>query len=107
MSNGDSRDAGGDRGLYYGWVIVLVMATAGAVSMAMGSLNFGLFIKPMGDSLGIGASVVRVGADDTADFERADQPARGLAHRPLRFAGDAAGRGDCYRVRDDWAIFHE
>ena len=30
------------------------MATAGAVSMAMGSLNFGLFIKPMGDQLGIG-----------------------------------------------------
>ncbi|MDE2687042.1 MAG: MFS transporter [Chloroflexota bacterium] len=41
-------------GIYYGWVIVFVMATAGAVSMAMGSLNFGLFIKPMGDSLGIG-----------------------------------------------------
>ena len=32
------------------------MATAGAVSMAMGSLNFGLFIKPMGDTLGIGRS---------------------------------------------------
>lgn len=30
------------------------MATAGAVSMAMGSLNFGLFIKPMGETLGIG-----------------------------------------------------
>ena len=30
------------------------MASAGAVSMAMGSLNFGLFIKPMGDDLGIG-----------------------------------------------------
>ena len=43
-------------GLYYGWVIVFVMATAGAVSMAMGSLNFGLFIKPMGDSLMIGRS---------------------------------------------------
>ncbi len=39
---------------YYGWVIVYVMASAGAVSMAMGSLNFGLFIKPMGDELGIG-----------------------------------------------------
>jgi len=37
-------------------VIVFVMATAGAVSMAMGSLNFGLFIKPMGDTLGIGRS---------------------------------------------------
>ena len=30
------------------------MASAGAVNMAMGSLNFGLFIKPMGDDLGIG-----------------------------------------------------
>lgn len=42
--------------LFYGWVIVFVMATAGAVSMAMGSLNFGLFIVPMGNSLGIGRS---------------------------------------------------
>ena len=47
-------DAARNKGFYYGWVIVFVMATAGAVSMAMGSLNFGLFIKPMGDSLGIG-----------------------------------------------------
>ena len=30
------------------------MGASGAVSMAMGSLNFGLFIKPMGDDLGIG-----------------------------------------------------
>ena len=48
------KSAGEGKGLYYGWVIVAVMATAGAVSMAMGSLNFGLFIKPMGDTLGIG-----------------------------------------------------
>ncbi len=40
--------------LFYGWIIVGVMAASGAVSMAMGSLNFGLFIKPMGDELGIG-----------------------------------------------------
>ena len=53
MSNKESSGEAG-KGLYYGWVIVFVMATAGAVSMAMGSLNFGLFIKPMGDSLGIG-----------------------------------------------------
>lgn len=39
--------------LYYGWVIVGVMAAAGALSMAMGTLNFGLFIRPMGDELGI------------------------------------------------------
>ncbi len=44
----------GQPSFYYGWVIVYVMASAGAVSMAMGSLNFGLFIKPMGDELGIG-----------------------------------------------------
>lgn len=30
------------------------MAAAGAVSMALGTLNFGLFIKPMGDELVIG-----------------------------------------------------
>ena len=42
------------RRFFYGWVIVWVMAVSGAVSMAMGSLNFGLFIKPMGDDLGIG-----------------------------------------------------
>ena len=42
------------RRFFYGWVIVGVMAASGAVSMAMGSLNFGLFIKPMGDELGIG-----------------------------------------------------
>ena len=44
---------GGSR-VFYGWVIVGVMAATGAVSMGMGSLNFGLFIKPMGDELGIG-----------------------------------------------------
>ncbi len=42
------------RRIYYGWVIVAVMATSRAVTMGMGSLNFGLFIKPMGDQLGIG-----------------------------------------------------
>ena len=52
--NAKEKSAGVRKGLYYGWVIVAVMATAGAVSMAMGSLNFGLFIKPMGDTLGIG-----------------------------------------------------
>ena len=44
------------------------MAATGAVSMGMGSLNFGLFIKPMGDELGIGraafgwAQTARMGA---------------------------------------------
>ena len=54
LSIADLVDTARRKGIYYGWVIVFVMATAGAVSMAMGSLNFGLFIKPMGDSLGIG-----------------------------------------------------
>lgn len=44
-------------GLFYGWVIVGVMAATGALSMALGSLNFGLFIRPMGDELGVGRSV--------------------------------------------------
>ena len=43
--------------LFYGWVIVAVMATVGGLSMALGSLNFGLFVKPMGDELGIGRAV--------------------------------------------------
>jgi len=34
--------------------VVGVMAVASAVSMGMGSLNFGLYIKPMGEQLGIG-----------------------------------------------------
>ena len=42
---------------FYGWYIVGVMACASAVSMGMGSLNFGLFIKPMGDELGIGRAM--------------------------------------------------
>jgi len=39
---------------FYGWVIVGVMAATAALSMALGGLNFGLFIKPIGDDLGIG-----------------------------------------------------
>ena len=42
--------------IFYGWYIVFVMASAAAVNMAMGTLNFGLFIRPMGDELGIGRS---------------------------------------------------
>ena len=39
---------------YYGWVIVGAMSFTMALSMALGTLNFGLFIRPMGDQLGIG-----------------------------------------------------
>ena len=63
-----TRDEEGQPSYFYGWVIVAVMAITGAVSMGMGSLNFGLFIKPMGDELGIGraafgwAQTARMGA---------------------------------------------
>ena len=63
LMNGDGRPK-----YFYGWVIVAVMAATGAISMGMGSLNFGLFIKPMGDELGIGraafgwAQTARMGA---------------------------------------------
>ncbi|MCC6177064.1 MAG: MFS transporter [Chloroflexi bacterium] len=43
--------------MFYGWAIVAVMAATGGLSMALGSLNFGLFIKPMGDDLGLGRAV--------------------------------------------------
>ncbi|HEY2977307.1 MAG TPA: MFS transporter, partial [Burkholderiaceae bacterium] len=42
---------------FYGWVIVGVLSLASMVAMAMGGLSFGLFIKPMGDDLGIGRAV--------------------------------------------------
>ena len=42
--------------IYYGWVIVIVMAISTAATMGMGSLNFGLFINPMGTELNIGRS---------------------------------------------------
>ena len=63
-----NRAGAGRDPLFYGWVIVAVMAATGAVSMGMGSLNFGLFIKPMGDELRIGraafgwAQTARMGA---------------------------------------------
>ena len=46
----------GKEGLFYGWVIVGVMAIARSLGLAMGTLNFGLFIVPMGNELGIGRS---------------------------------------------------
>ena len=38
---------------FYGWVIVAAMTVIGGMTMAMAGFNFGLFIKPMGDDLGI------------------------------------------------------
>ena len=43
--------------LFYGWIMVAVMTAVGSLSMALGTLNFGLFIRPMGDELGIGRGV--------------------------------------------------
>lgn len=45
-----------DSRFFYGWWIVVVMAVGTSASMAMGSLNFGLFIVPMGEELNIGRS---------------------------------------------------
>jgi MFS family permease len=41
---------------FYGWVIVAVLAVNSGVGIAMGLINFGFFIKPMGDELGISRS---------------------------------------------------
>jgi MFS family permease len=43
--------------LFYGWIVVAVMAGASALAMALGSLNFGLFVRPMADELGVGRAV--------------------------------------------------
>jgi MFS family permease len=55
MQPAGSKSLGGQ--FFYGWVIVAVMAVTGGLSMALGSLNFGLFIKPMDDELGLGRAV--------------------------------------------------
>jgi MFS family permease len=39
--------------LFYGWYIVMALALLGTVSVGMGSINFGLFIPPMKEELGI------------------------------------------------------
>lgn len=39
--------------LFYGWYIVMGLALLGTVSIGMGSVNFGLFIPPMSEELGI------------------------------------------------------
>jgi MFS family permease len=39
---------------FYGWVIVAALSVAGGFSMAMGIGNFGVFVTPMSEDLGIG-----------------------------------------------------
>jgi len=43
--------------VFYGWWVVLGLATISAVMTSMGSINLGLFIDPMNDELGIGQSM--------------------------------------------------
>ncbi|MSQ32004.1 MAG: MFS transporter [Dehalococcoidia bacterium] len=43
--------------LFYGWIIVGVLAIVNGVTMAMGTVNFGLFPKPMGDEISAGRSM--------------------------------------------------
>jgi MFS family permease len=53
MSEPASLQASPGKKLYYGWIIAAVLAAANAVGMGLATLNMGLFVKPMGDDLGI------------------------------------------------------
>ena len=87
---------------FYGWVIVFVMGASGAVSMAMGSLNFGLFIKPMGDDLGIGraafgwAQTARQGAGALSSPIIGPLLDRFGSRAMLPFAAAVTGSGDVW-----------
>ena len=43
--------------LFYGWVIVIAFALIGSLAISMAGVNFGFFIRPMGDELGIRESL--------------------------------------------------
>ncbi|MBI2935335.1 MAG: MFS transporter [Chloroflexi bacterium] len=43
--------------LFYGWTIVSTIFIIDVMSMGMGTLNFGLFVNPMGSALGINRSI--------------------------------------------------
>ncbi|MFN0147174.1 MAG: MFS transporter [Dehalococcoidia bacterium] len=49
----DNSPAARQPRFFYGWVIVGVMTVIGGLTMAMAGFNFGLFIRPMGQDLGI------------------------------------------------------
>ncbi|MSQ24422.1 MAG: MFS transporter [Chloroflexi bacterium] len=44
-------------GLFYGWTIVAVLGYVGAITIMLAGPNLGLFIKPMGEVLGISAAM--------------------------------------------------
>jgi MFS family permease len=48
------HEPAGQPRFFYGWLIVTVLSLISMVSMSMGGLSFGLFIKPMGDDLALG-----------------------------------------------------
>ena len=39
--------------LFYGWVIVMSLGAVGSVIIALGGVNFGFFVSPMTEELGI------------------------------------------------------
>ncbi|MGE0059734.1 MAG: MFS transporter [Dehalococcoidia bacterium] len=48
--------------IYYGWVIVAGLSLVGAVNMSLGGVNFGSFISPMRNDLGISNTVFGLSA---------------------------------------------
>lgn len=54
------------KGLFYGWYIVAGLATISMVSVGMGGMNLGLFVRPLHDELGI--SQQYMGWSQTARF---------------------------------------
>lgn len=45
-----------ERRPFYGWVVVAALSVAGGVSVFMGIGNFGIFVAPMSEELGVGNS---------------------------------------------------
>ena len=43
-------------GPFYGWVVVAALSAAGGISMFLGVGNFGIFVAPMSEELGLGNS---------------------------------------------------
>ena len=41
---------------FYGWIMVALLGYVGAMGLFMGGVNLGLFIKPMGEAVGISAA---------------------------------------------------
>ena len=46
---------------FYGWIVVSALSVAGGFTMSMGIGNFGVFVAPMQDALGIGSAPFGLG----------------------------------------------